>query len=286
MDGFRIEAIRKALDEMQTPRRSLMKAAVGGMIGASGAHSAVGQEATPETSDQAGDPQFLFVQSFLNGELTPVSSNAASPTSVEPYPGATPITVPPPDFVLTLSQGLGQTLYFSDRPDRIVGTVPTADFLEGLGFSPVNPPNAALVADVGNGDEEILVVELTNPRYDEATSTATYDVRLLEGFERIDMAFETDVAADRNDAVSYGASHLFIDDCPDGAFTCTTPNAWIGCASPGTLNEGQCWQGFPSFTCGPCRDYRSICNQLYPDFCKGNCIVKTQEEVRRQCLGG
>lgn len=286
MDGLRIDAIREAFGEMRTHRRSLLKAGVAGMVAASGARAAVGQEATPEIGDASDDAEFLFVQSFLNGELTPLSPDAATPSSVEPYPGATPVVVAPPDYLLTLRDGLGQTLFFSDRPDRIVGTVPTEGFIEGLGFSPINPPNAALVADLGNGDEEVLIVELTNPQYDQELRTLTYDVTLLEEFDRIDMQFETDPHGGEPGAQTYGASHLFIDDCPDAAFLCTTPEAWIGCVTAGVLNEGTCWQGFPSFTCVACRDYAPICNEMYPDFCKGRCITKSSAEFRRDCIGG
>lgn len=68
----------------------------------------------------------------------------------------------------------GQTLFFSDRSDRIVGMVPTEQFLiggardEGLGFTPADPPNAALVLD----DGRTLVVELIDPEYDAATGQA------------------------------------------------------------------------------------------------------------------
>ena len=56
--------------------------------------------------------------------------------------------------------GLGQTLYFSDRPDRIVGTSPTSQFLQALGFTPDDPPNAALVLENASGETDIAVVEL------------------------------------------------------------------------------------------------------------------------------
>ena len=70
-------------------------------------------------------------------------------------------------YTLSLEGSLGDTVYFSDRPARRVGLIPTAVLLEQLGFTPADPPNAALVAQTADG-EDILVVELMNPRYDEA----------------------------------------------------------------------------------------------------------------------
>ena len=37
-----------------------------------------------------------------------------------------------------------QTIAFSDRPERVVGQEPMQKSLDGLGFSPENPPNAAI----------------------------------------------------------------------------------------------------------------------------------------------
>ena len=37
-----------------------------------------------------------------------------------------------------------QTIAFSDRPERIVVQAPMQQFLDGLGFSVENPPNAAI----------------------------------------------------------------------------------------------------------------------------------------------
>ncbi|MEZ4507826.1 MAG: hypothetical protein R2848_18695 [Thermomicrobiales bacterium] len=43
--------------------------------------------------------------------------------------------------------------------------MPTDRFLEGLGFTPVNPPNAAAVVRTPEGERDVLVVELFNPVY-------------------------------------------------------------------------------------------------------------------------
>ena len=107
---------------------------------ATGLGTAHAQDATPgatpavdpnnphPSADTAGaHPEFLFVQPFDSGAWSPTSGADAT-------------------YTLTLTGAAAQTVYFSDRPERIVGLAPTQRFLDGLGFTPNNPPNAALVA--------------------------------------------------------------------------------------------------------------------------------------------
>jgi hypothetical protein len=84
--------------------------------------------------------------------------------------------------LLTLEGHTGQTICFSDRPDRIIGATPTAQFLDGLRFARENPPNAALVADfeVGQG---VAVLDLLDPIWDPDTGTLVYGAEWLEGTE-------------------------------------------------------------------------------------------------------
>ena len=76
----------------------------------------------------------LFIQSFQSGSVVPKDGAEGR-------------------YTLTLEQGLGHTIYFSDRPDRIVGAPRPPQFLEGLGFPDDNPPNAALVVETADGQD-------------------------------------------------------------------------------------------------------------------------------------
>ena len=269
MNQDRFDRLARALGHRVSRRVAIRAGGVGlaaGGFATAGLASAAAQEATPQASPAPGDKTFfMFVQSFASGRLAPKAGEDAR-------------------YELTLAQGLGQTLFFSDRPERIVGTVPTQRFLDGLGFTPANPPNAALVADLGGGDEEILVVELFNPRYAEAARTATYDAAILADVDRVDMRFAEaprgaeHLAAGRE----YGASHLFIDDCPD--VSCCL-RMYQGareptCVGPQTAyNGGQCWHG-SCFCCESCfghseQDFANGCNNTYPDQCQGECFVNT-----------
>jgi len=84
--------------------------------------------------------------------------------------------------LLTLTGVNVSTLYFSDRPDRIVGHVPTTKFVdhwgEGSDSFKADPPNAAL-AIAGYKEPSFIVVELKNPRL--KGSDLIYDVVVLDG---------------------------------------------------------------------------------------------------------
>ena len=206
--------------------------------------------------------EFLFVQSFEQGLL---EANGSSATAA-----ATPPTGTGPQYTLTLTRGLGQTLFFSDRPERIVGTVETPLFLDRLGFDPGNPPNAALVAEREDGTEDVLVIELTNPRYDESSLTATYDVGILQDDERVDMTFVRETLDDVPATASYGASHLFIDDCPDIDYCCKTSDG----TRAGYLTVGTCWS-WSKVACLLCEDYADACDNAFPDQCQSACHLDT-----------
>jgi hypothetical protein len=136
-----------------------------------------------------------------------------------------------------------------------VGLVPTTVLLEQLGFTPADPPNAALVAQTAEG-EDILVVELMNPRFDEAAGTLAYHVRLLADSGGVGLA---DLAARQDDdqfASSFTMAHLFIDGCGGG-------QCWDGAVS--MCVSCQCFQlgvqGCPcvSGTQSPCYDPSMQC---------------------------
>lgn len=102
------------------------------------------------------------------------------------------------DGTLTFKNVSRDTLYFSDRPHRIVGREKTEKFIniwgEGENSFAEVPPNAVMaVANPKGGAPLDMVVILKNPVY--ADDTLSYDVEILEGPE----------------SGEGGASALFID---------------------------------------------------------------------------
>jgi hypothetical protein len=76
-----------------------------------------------------------------------------------------------------------QTLYFSDRPQRIAGHMKMADYLKewtakaGKDNFKADPPNATLsVYEPGQADSTVVVVEITNPVVSGADLIYTYKI--------------------------------------------------------------------------------------------------------------
>ena len=224
------------------------------------------QESTPAASpavapvaDAPGFGQeFLFVQTAEAG-------------SWQPTPGKEGV------YTLTLTGAAAQTVYFSDRPDRIVGAVPMQQFLDGLGFTPDNPPNAAVVTGTGD-DEDVLVIELRNPAYEAEADTLTYEAVVLEGYAEEGLAFVAERQEDGELPDTFGTTSLFIDDCNDivncrsGALAVV-----VGPVPGGPIST--CWSP-QHIQCRPCygdtlRYYGQLCNDTYPD-CAGECFVSVE----------
>lgn len=134
--------------------------------------------------------------------------------------------------------------------------MPTQQFLDTLGFTPADPPNAALVAQT-DGGEDVLVLELINPQYDATSGQLTYEVRPLENYQELGLRFVADRQSDLTMPASFGEASLFIDDCPDGQVWCS--NGSFGHELHGV---GMCWSWKP-FGCHWCRDYSSDCNATF-----------------------
>jgi hypothetical protein len=256
-------------------RRTALGAGLAG-LGLSLGNRVSAQQATPATLAGEGDePVFLFVQTAVSGrgELNPAAGT--------PEVDGTPVPAGGASLLVTLEGHSGQTIYFSDRPDRIVGATPTEQFLDTLGFSPTNPPNAALVAEFQAG-QGVVVLELIQPTYDPDTGTLTYGAEVLEGYEGENLTpVLTDQVAERLPA-EFGASALFIDgydpDCPD--ITSCYRSAYGGGqeVNLGPIPGGPyavCYS-WSTGDCLPC-DYTwryldELCNSSYPE-CSDNCVA-------------
>ncbi len=254
MDATHFDSVARFFAARLSRRQAVRQAGAGlaaGALAAAGlAHSAHAQDATSAPADAGDKTMFLFVQSFQSGSIVPKED-------VEDR------------YTLTLEQGLGQTIYFSDRPERIVGATPTPRFLAGFGFPDDDPPNAALVVETEAGESEVAVLELFSPAYEEASRTATYEVAVLAEWERELGMGLTEAPADLATLrPSFGAAHLFIDDCPDGLVWCSTSQVSV-LPIPG--NHGFCWN-YGGACCQPCvpgggdfqQYWKQQCHDQYP----------------------
>lgn len=262
MDAHSFDAFTRQFSRIRATRRATIGAVVSGFAAATLNRSAAAQEATPTPEDEY--PQFLFVQLADQGTWVP------SPDE----PGV---------FLLSLSGATSQTLFFSDRPQRIVGTVPTSQLIATLGFTPDNPPNAAIVAYDETGQRDVLVVELFDPVIqqefgDDRATTMIYKARVLDAFSGENLEAWQTAQQDDHLAHTFTKVSLFIDDCPDLVWcngldrTRDNNTRSMGPVPGGPI--GTCWD--PNiWECNPCngqdtQDYYDLCNRTYPD-CNVTC---------------
>lgn len=78
--------------------------------------------------------------------------------------------------------GVGATIFFSDRPERVAGKVLTSEFIshwdQGSDNFQSNPPNATLSILTDKGVDSV-VVELTEPKLEK--NSLSYKVKVLQG---------------------------------------------------------------------------------------------------------
>lgn len=270
METNRFDLITKTFADRRSRRSALKGGAISlgaALFGSGFGHSAAAQDATPETGDATGNGSFLFVQTAASGSFTP-NPGAGTPTT-----DGTPVPGGGAQYLLTLDGHPGGTVYFSDRPERIFGDAPTRQFLDGLGFSPANPPNAALVAQTDAG-EDVLVLELLNPSYDAAAGTLIYGANVLSQYAGEGLAHVAARQRDDTIAPQFGRASLFIDDCPaqnplECYSDCSTTQGNLG-------NQGMCWS-WSAIQCVPCHGggwsgTAATCNATFPS-CDGKCFT-------------
>jgi hypothetical protein len=129
--------------------------------------------------------RFLFIQGAQSGSISELNATTST---------------------LELSDVSDKTILFSDRPDRIVGSANTTDFIGnwsiGANNFAVDPPNAVLILDDVKQREEVAVIELYNPEYDSQANTLKYDIA----------AENATTTSSINLPGEFGQSTLVIDD--------------------------------------------------------------------------
>jgi hypothetical protein len=130
--------------------------------------------------------KFLAIQTAQSGSVSEVNATTST---------------------LLLNDVSDKTILFSDRPDRIVISQSTSDFVgnwsQGEDSFAVDPPNAVVVLDDEEHRQEIAVIELFNPEYDSGANTLRYDITA----ENV-----TTTTTSINLPSEFGQSTLVIDD--------------------------------------------------------------------------
>jgi hypothetical protein len=271
MDGARFDAISKTLAQRRFGRRQALRATLAGSAGMVFGLAAESADAAQGSTDEIS---YLFVQAFGSSEISPKPDQ-------------------PDSYTVTLSEGIGHAFYFSDRPDRIAGLVPTEVMLQRLGFQQGNDPNAALIAERPDADghdgwEQVLMVELSNPSYQPESRALTYDVVIVPGSESLS-AFEGTTIDVPAAATTFGPTHLFIDTVENkNNVPCGTYE--VGCFLPGSDSGDPGLNATPvglvgtdlyvttegsHNVCQPssgCAALEETCNATYAE-CGGNCFA-------------
>ena len=115
--------------------------------------------ATGGSSNNMTGAQFLFILNADSGSAIEVNDTTS---------------------ILQLSNVSDKTISFSDRPNRIVTTSNTTDFIGNWSTGPdsfaVDPPNALLVLDNVLQRLDLSEIQLFNPEYDSEANTLKYDI--------------------------------------------------------------------------------------------------------------
>jgi len=118
----------------------------------------LGQALAQASKEGAGNPQYLFVQNGKGMTFDKATSR------------------------VTLKRVSPVTAYFSDRPERIAGTMPTASFLplwkDGKDSFEKDPPNATLsIFTAGKVTDAVVVLRAPVMKGEDLS----YEVKILQG---------------------------------------------------------------------------------------------------------
>ena len=150
------------------------------------------------------------------------------------------------NYTLTMTDVVPYTIYFADRPARDVGLAPMDKFLKGFDFGASNPPNAALILPEENETSDMVIVELTNPQYNNTTGTLTYKARQLKEYSFESVWFQDQISkVDSSIPERFGSVNLVIDDCP------CTGQSYAYC-STGCQDLCYNWRAISCLSCGGC----------------------------------
>ena len=115
-------------------------------------------------------------------------------------------------YTITLNDVAKDTLYFSDRPNRLTGYMSTEDFAvmwhTGANSFSDDPPNT-VIKFVSDGQSYVSIIELQTISYDESNNTLIYEIEVLD---EIDLSHIRDAKAVNKLPEKMNDVTLFIDD--------------------------------------------------------------------------
>ncbi len=165
-----------------TPTRRTLLASSAAGAAALALRNAAAQEGTPSAEEEI---ELLFVQVAAGGTLTPSDRG----------------------YTLSFRHDTGQTIYFSDRPERLTGLVSTAELVAQWPFEGETPPNAALaISNAEDDSATVLIGVLSTPEWSPGSATLSYSFWMLT--DDIPAGSPTPILE------SFDSATLFIDGAP------------------------------------------------------------------------
>lgn len=249
-------------------------AGFGGGWAAKNAQGSGSSAPTPAASSVSGTPPFYPQETYEGTPYDPTMSytmfvqqaSAATFSKLERLAaGNNSIYSKLPNFKLSLSGVSPFTLVFQDRPDRQSYSERTGRFINGFAFGVNNPPNAALTAAIespdGNITQQVFVITLARPIYNNVTNTLDYTVTVLNDFSQYRLldrmigiqeneiigAYEVDKLIESNKTIELVS--LFIDSCANYNPDCEYPPCGGWNKEFVNAQGGHCNSGIPQ-SCG------------------------------------
>ena len=155
--------------------------------------------ATNQTVDGTTTGEFMSIQNAKSGSISPINTTA---------------------YKLELNNISNETILLSDRPERIVETVSTSDFVGNWTSGPnsfaIDAPNDVLIAEnTQTGKLETIIIASFNPVLDTTSNTLSYIIVVEDATTSINLLGE------------FGHSVLVIDGdhLPTGGITYIP---WVG----------------------------------------------------------
>ena len=128
----------------------------------------------------------LFTAAMLSTAASQTAPSASSKTQLMFVQSAEDLKVDPAKSTFRLVRVNQQTLYFSDRPERIAGHMKMDQYLtewskaEGPDNFSSDPPNAILsVFEAGKADNTVVVVKISHPVVD--GNDILYSYKIING---------------------------------------------------------------------------------------------------------
>jgi hypothetical protein len=184
-------------------------------------------------------------------------------------------------YTLALEDANPYTVYFSNAPEKIAGSVSTGDFTEAFNWKEL--PNAAIVIREGDEKEDVAVIQIIEkPQYDAGAKKLVYKAKMIGDYNGENLKY---FYAKKDDSIpsSFGWVSLFLDNvgvtsCSGAHVQCYSTD--ICCTDPvapqydcGGMNVNECWSWNPlHFGCQPCKSPGSTCEVQFGSCCQGDCV--------------